>query len=74
MFNLKTSQIVAIWTTIATLLQAQGKAGPVYMVNVVAPRKQAKNILRLVNEVDARSFVTIEEARRVVRGYRRLVK
>jgi uncharacterized protein YebE (UPF0316 family) len=58
----------------ATLLQAQGKAGPVYMVNVVAPRKQAKNILRLVNEVDARSFVTIEEARRVVRGYRRLVK
>lgn len=58
----------------ATLLEAQGKAGPVYMVNVVAPRRQAREILRLVNEIDARSFVTIEEARQVVRGYQRLIK
>jgi len=58
----------------ATMLRAEGQAGPVFMINVVAPRKEVKQIIRLVNEIDARSFVTVEEARQVMRGHSRLIK
>lgn len=58
----------------ATQLQAEGQSGPVYMTSVVAPRKQVADIIRLVNKVDATAFVTVEEARHVVRGHRRLIK
>jgi uncharacterized protein YebE (UPF0316 family) len=58
----------------ATQLQAEGQSGPVYVTSVVAPRKQVADIVRLVNKVDATAFVTIEETRHVMRGYRRLVK
>ncbi len=58
----------------ATQSQAEGQSGPVYLVDVVARRKQVPHILRLINEVDAASFVTIEETRQVLRGYQRLVK
>jgi len=58
----------------ATQLQAEGQSGPVYMISVVASRKQVPDIIRLVNKVDATAFVTIEETRRVMRGHQRLVK
>jgi uncharacterized membrane-anchored protein YitT (DUF2179 family) len=44
------------------------------LIEVVALRKQVAHLLRLVNEVDATSFVTIKEARQVMQGYQRLVK
>ena len=58
----------------ATQLQAEGQSGPVYITSVVAPRKQIADIIRLVNKVDATAFVTVEEARHVVRGHQRLIK
>jgi uncharacterized protein YebE (UPF0316 family) len=58
----------------ATQLQAEGQSGPVYVTSVVAPRKQVADIIRLVNKVDATAFVTVEEARHVVRGHQRLIK
>lgn len=58
----------------ATQLRAEGQSGLVYLIQVAAPRKHADDIIRLVNEVDATAFVTIEEARRVLRGYQRVVK
>lgn len=58
----------------ATLLQAEGQSGPVHIIDVVTPRKKVQEIIKLVNTVDARSFVTVEEARQVVRGYLRAVK
>lgn len=58
----------------ATQLQAEGQSGPVCMTSVVAPRKQVADIIRLVNKIDATTFVTVEEARHVVRGHRRLIK
>jgi uncharacterized protein YebE (UPF0316 family) len=58
----------------ATLMQAEGQSGPVFVASVVTSRRQTGDILRLVNRVDATAFVTIEEARRVVRGYQRIVK
>lgn len=58
----------------ATQVQAEGKSGPVHVIDAVVPRKQAKKLLDLVNKVDADSFVTIEEARKVMRGYLRAIK
>jgi uncharacterized protein YebE (UPF0316 family) len=53
----------------ATQLLAEGRSGPVHLIEVVAARKQVADILHLVNEVDAASFVTIHEARQVLQGY-----
>lgn len=58
----------------ATLLHARGQAGPVAIINVTAPQKDVTEIIRLVNEIDATAFVTVEEARSVVRGYQRIAK
>lgn len=58
----------------ATQVQAQGQSGPVFLVHVIAPRKQVRDVVRKVNEVDATAFVTVQDARQVVRGYQRLAK
>lgn len=58
----------------ATQVLAEGKSGPVYVIDAVVPRKQAKRLVRLVTEIDDDSFVTIEEARKVMRGYLRAIK
>ncbi len=55
----------------ATHLQAEGRSGPVHIIDIVATRRQIAHLLGLVNAVDARSFVTIEETRQVFNGYRR---
>jgi uncharacterized protein YebE (UPF0316 family) len=53
----------------ATQLRAEGQSGPVYLIDVVATRKQAPKILNLVNQVDPASFVTVDDAQQVLRGY-----
>lgn len=58
----------------ATHLSAEGRSGPVQLIEVVAARRQVADILRLVNEVDAASFVAVREARQIVRGYPRLAQ
>lgn len=58
----------------ATELPAFGHSGPVSMVSVVTPRKRLDELLRLVNSFDPLAFVTIDDKRQVVRGYRRLAK
>jgi uncharacterized protein YebE (UPF0316 family) len=58
----------------ATQLQAEGQSGPAYVTTVVASRKEIPDIIRLVNKADATALVTIEEARRVMRGYQRMIK
>jgi len=58
----------------ATKLQAEGQSGPLNLVNVIAPRKKVAAIVRLVNEIDATAFVTIEDARQVLRGFRLVAK
>jgi uncharacterized protein YebE (UPF0316 family) len=58
----------------ATLLRAEGQSGPVSMLNVVAPRKEIPNVIRLANEKDALAFITIDDARRVLRGYGQIIK
>ncbi|MBN1315191.1 MAG: DUF2179 domain-containing protein [Anaerolineales bacterium] len=58
----------------ATELVAEGRSGPVSIINVVAPRKQVADVIRQINEIDATTFVTVEDARKVVRGYQRISK
>ena len=58
----------------ATRLQAEGQSGPVHLVHVISPRKEVRGVIRLVNEVDATAFVTIQDARQVVRGFQRIAK
>ena len=58
----------------ATQLHAEGQSGPVHLVHVIAPRKQVREVIRLVNEVDATAFVTVQDARQVMRGFGRLAK
>ncbi len=53
----------------ATQLSAEGRSGPVHLIEVVTARKQVADILRVVNEVDVASFVTIQEASQVMQGY-----
>lgn len=53
----------------ATRLPAEGRSGPVQLIEVVTARKRVADILHVVNEVDAASFVTIQETRQVVQGY-----
>jgi len=53
-----------------TEVTAEGKSGPVAMLTVVTQRKQVGDVIRLVNKVDASAFVIVEDARKVVRGYR----
>lgn len=58
----------------ATQLLAEGRSGPVQLIEVVAARRQVSDILRLVNEVDAASFVAVREARQIIRGYQHLTQ
>ena len=58
----------------ATQLPAQGRSGPVQLVGVVVSRKQVAQLLHLVNEIDAASFVTIKEAWQVIHGYQPILK
>ena len=58
----------------ATELQAHGQSGPVYLVNMVAPRRQIPDLIRLINEIDATTFVAVQDTRHVMRGHQRLIK
>jgi uncharacterized protein YebE (UPF0316 family) len=58
----------------ATQLPAQGRSGPVELVGLVVSRMQVGHLLRLVNEIDGASFVTIKEARQVIHGYQPALK
>lgn len=53
-----------------TEMTAEGQSGPVTWLTVVTHRKQVGEVIRLVNETDETAFATVEDARRVVQGYR----
>ena len=57
-----------------TLLHGEGQSGPVTLLNVVAPRKSVSRVIRRANEIDAKAFITIEDARTVMRGYGQVIK
>jgi len=58
----------------ATELPALGQSGPVSLIGTVVPRKQKPVVLALISKIDPTAFVTVDDMRRVDRGYGRLAK
>jgi uncharacterized protein YebE (UPF0316 family) len=53
----------------ATRTSGEGAAGNVGMIWVVARRRDVSRIVKIIDEVDPKAFVTIGEARSVWRGF-----
>lgn len=53
----------------ATQIEAEGRSGPVYLIDVVVTRKRASRVLDIVESIDDGAFVTVQDARHVLRGY-----
>lgn len=53
-----------------TEMAGQGLRGTVDIMEVVVRRNELPKVLQAVEEVDSQAFVTVEETRRVYRGYR----
>ncbi|MDP3981100.1 MAG: DUF5698 domain-containing protein [Chlamydiota bacterium] len=58
----------------ATLIRAEGLSGEVFLIDVVATRKQVGHLLKLTRDIDRKVFITIEETPQVIGGYQRLSK
>jgi uncharacterized protein YebE (UPF0316 family) len=52
-----------------TAVRGEGREGEVVILFVVAKRKRGKTALRLVNEIDPDSFVTVEPVSQAIGGY-----
>lgn len=53
----------------ATEFTARGKDGPVTMVNTIVARKDIPSVQAMIDEVDPKAFITIDEVRPLRRGY-----
>ncbi len=53
----------------ATEIMARGKEGDITVVNCVVARRDVPAVHAIVDEVDAKAFITIDEARPLQRGY-----
>ena len=53
----------------ATVLEGKGRDGAVEIVFVVAPRRRAKEIMQLVQRMDADAFITVESINHAIGGY-----
>lgn len=58
----------------ATELPALGQSGPVSLIGIVVPRKQKPSLLALISDIDPTAFVTVDDMRRVDRGYGSMIK
>ncbi len=53
-----------------TQFQAVGQSGPVSIVGTIAERKHLDDLLNRIREVDPSAFVTVDETKQVLGGYR----
>lgn len=53
-----------------TQFQALGQSGPVSIVGTIAQRKHLDGLLNRIREVDSSAFVTVDETKEVLGGYR----
>ena len=53
-----------------TQFQAVGQSGPVTIVGTIAERKHLEGLLNRIREVDSSAFVTVDETKQVLGGYR----
>lgn len=52
-----------------TQIDGRGQNGPVHLLHIIAFRRKIQHIMQVVDRIDNSSFVTIDEARHVMRGY-----
>jgi uncharacterized protein YebE (UPF0316 family) len=52
-----------------TEVEGRGKEGPVTILSAIIPRRKVPEVMNLVQKVDARAFVTVEEIRSSFGGY-----
>ena len=52
-----------------TALQGEGRDGEIKLLFVVAPRKRAKEILGVVQQLDPHAFITIDPVSEAIGGY-----
>jgi len=52
-----------------TQFDGMGQKGPVHLLHIIAFRRKIQHIMQIVDRIDNSSFVTIDEARHVMRGY-----
>lgn len=53
-----------------TQFKGYGQSGPVSIVGTIAERRHMENLLRRIRDVDPSAFITVDETRQVVGGYR----
>lgn len=53
-----------------TQMAGQGLRGPVQVLEVVVRRSEMPSVLQIVDRADNKAFITVEETRRVYRGWR----
>ena len=53
-----------------TQFQAFGQSGPLCIVGTIAERKHLDGLLNRIREVDSSAFVTVDETKQVLGGYR----
>lgn len=53
-----------------TQFQGYGQSGPVCIVGTIAERKHLDGVLKRIRDIDPGAFVTVDETRQVVGGYR----
>ncbi|GJQ35097.1 MAG: DUF5698 domain-containing protein [Anaerolineales bacterium] len=53
-----------------TQFQGFGESGPVCIVGTIVERKHLDTLLKRIHEIDPASFITVDDTRRVIGGYR----
>ncbi|HPC35604.1 MAG TPA: DUF2179 domain-containing protein [Candidatus Marinimicrobia bacterium] len=53
----------------ATVINASGAKGPVYIVYVVVQRKKVKDVLRIASEIIPEIFISVDDIRSVKAGF-----
>ena len=53
-----------------TQFQGYGESGPVCIVGTTVERKHLDNLLKRIHDVDINAFITVDDARKVIGGYR----
>jgi len=57
-----------------TRFKGEGQNGPVHLLYIIALRRKIRDITRIADKIDNTSFITIDEARHVMRGYQGIGK
>ena len=52
-----------------TVLAGEGREGEQYILFVVAPRRRARELLRLVREIEPHAFITVDPVHQAIGGY-----